>query len=146
MNKFLEEIKRSKNPMNDTIVIDLDGTIVDFNNCPNRGICDYTPYPDSSKLKRKECKLDEYANPFLHLIKNMGIKIVILTARVESEREVTEWWLKHNDVPYDKLVMNKPRGFMYIDDLGANFHNNWNELYTEIKQHVTRKNNNKLTD
>jgi len=137
MNKFLEEIKRSKNPMNDTIVIDLDGTIIDFNNCPNRGTCDYTPYPDSSGLKRQECKLDPCATPFLRLIKCMGLKIVILTARVESERKVTEWWLNYNKVPYDELVMNKPRGFIYIDDLGANFHNNWHKLYIKIKEHVT---------
>lgn len=37
--------------------------------------------------------------------KKKGAKIIILSARPEITREVTEKWLKKNDVPVDELIL-----------------------------------------
>jgi len=122
MNKFLSEIKKANNSMSNTVIIDIDGVLVDFENCPNRGICDYSKYPDDiSTLRRSECKLMPGAHKHLSMIHDLGLKIVLFTSRTEEEREVTVAWLKKHDIPYDDLIMNKPRGFIIIDDLAHRF-------------------------
>ncbi len=131
MNNYISEIKKAKTDMATTVVIDLDGVIVDFDNCPHRGICDYSGYPDTSNLYRDRCPLHPDALEYLKKIKDLGLNIIIHTSRVESERSITTVWLIEHKVPYSKLVMNKPRGIFYADDLGHKFIN-WNDMYSEI--------------
>ena len=42
--------------------------------------------------------------------------VILFTARWEADRETTVEWLKAQEVPYDELVMGKPRADIYIDD------------------------------
>jgi hypothetical protein len=137
--KFLAEIMKLGTEMSKTIVVDLDGVIVDFENCPNRGICDYSGYPTSSKLKRTECKVNPSASTFLNRIRDeLGLKIVIVTSRVQSESYHTKIWLKTNNIPYDEIHFNKPRGLIYIDDLGHEF-KSWSNVFKEIKKRIGDK-------
>lgn len=110
--------------MKENIVMDLDGVIVDFYRCKEN--CDYSKYPNIT-LKRNRCPLRKGTIKTMTAIKKMGFRIVIFTARIERERKVTERWLKKNKVPYDELVMNKPRGWLYPDDFGYRF-DGWGSL------------------
>ena len=96
-------------------VIDLDGTItlpdpilatMDINN------------PDIDKLQQcyKTAKPNPTAIKKLKEVDSRGDKIIIYTARHESDRAITEQWLKNNKVPYTHLVMGKPLGHSYSDD------------------------------
>ena len=71
----------------------------------------------------KETKPYSKAEPLtenIELLKNLknskNVKIIIHTARRERDRNITLKWLKNNGVPFDKLVMGKPRADFYIDD------------------------------
>jgi len=50
-----------------------------------------------------------------HLHKN-GNVIILNTARLWHDYDVTVEWLKKHDVYYDQLIMAKPLGDFYIDD------------------------------
>jgi len=94
--------------------------IVDTRSCTVG--CDYTGYPqDTSKLKRDLCPLNPHARDSLMDLRERGFTVILFTARRESEREITEKWLKRYDIPYDELVMNKPIACVYIDDLAYRF-------------------------
>lgn len=47
------------------------------------------------------------------------IQIVLHTARWERDRDKTVWWLEHHNIPYDQLLMDKPSGDLYVDDLNC---------------------------
>ena len=92
MRDFKEEIKKASNDMSKTIVVDLDGVIVDFKNCKEN--CDYTNYPDDlSGLDRTKCPVDPEAKNTLFEIIKKGYIVIIHTGRVEAERDVTKEWL-----------------------------------------------------
>jgi len=119
MRNFRDEIDKANNIMKRTIVVDLDGVIVDFKNCKEN--CDYSTYPDIIKLNREKCPLDPKAVSVLKEFQEAGYKILISTSRIEAERKVTEKWLKDHKVPYDGMTMSKPRGIVYFDDLAHKF-------------------------
>lgn len=103
-----------------SICIDLDGVITDFHNC-DQG-CVYTSYPYNWKeLHRDKCKVMNGAVAALRLMRQEGFKVIIYTARIEEEREVTVKWLAKHEIPYDELVMSKPQAFIYIDDFAHHF-------------------------
>lgn len=124
------------NSMSKTVVIDLDGVIVDFNNCENRGVCDYSKYPEEINLDRSKCPVNKMAKSYLNMIKSMDLRIIILTSRVYRERPATIRWLRKHEIPYDEIQFNKPRGFIYCDDLGYKFEN-WEDTLKEIERRVT---------
>jgi hypothetical protein len=122
------------NDMRHNIVVDLDGTIVDIMNCDEK--CDYEDYPKNCEnLRRDKCPMVNGAFECLLKLKKLGFKIIIWTSRVESERVDTVMWLKKNNIPFDELVMEKPRGFIYIDDMAHPF-NNWYTTLNEICRRV----------
>jgi hypothetical protein len=68
----------------------------------------------------------QYCKPFIsriNLVKRMKLRgdtIIIHTARGNQHRGITEAQLKVWGVPYDELVMDKPKADKYIDDKGEN--------------------------
>ena len=64
----------------------------------------------------------EKAKPYKGAIKKVnalfsqGHHIFIHTSRFESDRGVTKKWLDENKVRYHKLVMDKPRADIYVDN------------------------------
>lgn len=53
--------------------------------------------------------------------------VIIWTARPEEERKSLELWLFGHDIPYRKLVMDKPWGLFFIDDRAVAFRG-WKSL------------------
>jgi len=121
--------------MFNTVVIDLDNTITDFENCPHKDKCNYSLYPDEIHLHRDLCPVNRDAKYYMESIKDLGLEIVIFTSRVTRERPATIRWLRKHRIPFDEIVFNKPRGFMYIDDLGERFDGNWEKMYKKIEKH-----------
>lgn len=120
MNKFLSEIHKANNAMSKTIVIDLDGVIADFENCTVG--CDYSGYPETAtSLRRDLCPVCEGMSGFLEELKSEGYKIIIHTSRVTDEMYATICWLQEHNIRYDEIYFNKPRGFIYVDDLAHEF-------------------------
>jgi len=129
MNKYLEEIGKAQTSMAKTIIVDIDGVLVDFENCKEG--CDYSTYPDTINLRRDKCPVMVGARESLETFQKMGLKIILVTARVEEERpETIQWLFKHN-IPFDEIHFNKPRGFIYIDDLAHKF-TGWNNALHEV--------------
>jgi len=116
-----------------TICIDMDGVLVDFRNCSVE--CDgYDNYPaNHKKLRRMSCPPMIGAREKLQQCRDMGLTIVIMTGRCEEERAVTEEWLKKHEIPYDDLIMDKPRAMIYVDDLAHRF-DGWENTFEAIKK------------
>ena len=59
-------------------------------------------------LQKIEVKPD--ASTIIKKIKNLGVKVYIVTSRREHENnkimEITQKWLKQNEIPYDKVFVN----------------------------------------
>lgn len=52
----------------------------------------------------------------LRQLKQDGHTIILHTARHVEDRTITEQWLQIHEVPYDKLVLDKPHADYYVDD------------------------------
>lgn len=120
--------------MKEAVCVDIDGVLADFYNCKER--CDYSCYPmNADNMKRDRCPVVHKAREALRALRRAGVSIILQTGRVESEREVTIKWLAENDFPYDRLIMDKPRAVIYIDDFGYRFHN-WDDTIDAIKKRI----------
>lgn len=90
------------------IICDLDGTLAD---CRHRlhhvlpgGPMNWTAFHD-------ELHLDPVIEPVKKIVNSAwtGDNVILTTGRPESHRELTEQWLRDNDVNYDELYM-RPTG------------------------------------
>ena len=97
------------------IIIDLDGTIC----------------TEEKQFSRSLAKLLPGAKKALENFKIAGHKIIIYSARTWSEYEMTESWLKNNQVPYDQIILGKPQGEFWIDDRAIKF-SNWEEVSSKV--------------
>lgn len=75
------------------IIVDIDGTLAHI--ADGR-----SPY-DASRAMNDS--LDDAVSVVTAMMYNHGYKVIILTGRNEEHREVTEEWLKANNVEYDEL-------------------------------------------
>lgn len=75
------------------IIVDIDGTLAHI--ADGR-----SPY-DASRAMNDS--LDDAVSLITAMMYNHGYKVIILTGRNEEHREVTEEWLKENNVEYDEL-------------------------------------------
>ena len=88
-------------------IFDLDNTIADIND--RLAVASYSGKLDYSKLHSLELiKADKPMYKTIDLMNdlaNFNVGIFILTGRFAHTRQVTEKWLNHYNVPYDKLQM-----------------------------------------
>ena len=133
-----------------TVIIDIDDTLslagkrFELAKKPN-GKTDWNIAHDVELVKQDKPNL-----PMIDLAKRYkkeGFKVVILTGRPDSIREVTEEWLKQYDVEYDELYMrNKSEHYIkatvfkkkiyqiYLEDVFCAYDDDeeiikmWNEL------------------
>ncbi len=88
-------------------IFDLDNTIADMSNrlqiASESGKLDYSRLHDLELIKTDEPMYETI--DLINDLANFNISIFILTGRFESTKEVTEKWLNHHNVSYDKLVM-----------------------------------------
>ncbi|MFX0084312.1 MAG: hypothetical protein ACFFAU_01460 [Candidatus Hodarchaeota archaeon] len=80
------------------------------------------------------CKLYNGAREFLIEAKKRGHYIKIFTHRMFSLRGETERWLKLNNIPYDELIMDKPKFHIFIDDRAINFSSSWKSLKNKLRK------------
>lgn len=66
-------------------------------------------------------------------LKGLGHTITIHSSRFEEDYDVTTNWLNDHGIPFDNLVLGKPRGDLYIDDRGFRFEG-WPCLLGEIHE------------
>ena len=96
-------------------IFDLDNTIADISN--RLQLSTVNGKLDYSKLHSLELiKTDEPMYETIDLMNSLAkfnVGIFILTARFAHTRQVTEKWLNHYNVPYDKLQM-KLNSDMYV--------------------------------
>ena len=86
------------------LVVDIDGTLCGEVHLPKQ---DEIPnYAESTPFTRQIQTLVKLSERYF---------IVLWTARYEADREVTERWLKENNVPYDRLILGKKPYDMFID-------------------------------
>lgn len=95
-----------------TIMIDFDGVIHLYSKGWAGGVI-YDPPVEGAKEA-------------LTTLKNLGFRLVILTARqLPKSREAIEGWLKQYDIPYDDITNIKGPAVIYIDDRGFRFEGPW---------------------
>ena len=116
--EMLKEAEKKKEVVN--VMIDIDGTVSD--DIPN----------EESHLFATAGILDKSVESVNDLYEK-GYYITFFTARRETDREVTEKWLKESGFKYHDLLMNKPRGgnYIWIDNhnvLGIKYKDNWEEI------------------
>lgn len=93
----LKAINTKKNPV---IVIDIDGVLT--NETEGFDYHNRTPFKENIKV------LQQY--------EQAGCWIVLYSARRELDRSVTGYWLSVHEVPYHALLLEKPTGFLSVDD------------------------------
>jgi hypothetical protein len=89
-------------------VIDIDGVLAD-------GTKEQV-YSDAAGWAYEHCSPIEKGFQLLHFLRERGFRIVLYTARLEEDREITLAWLKRYEAEFDYLVMGKPYGDVYVDD------------------------------
>ena len=96
-------------------IFDLDNTIADMSNrlqiASESGKLDYSRLHDPELIKTDEPMYETI--DLMNSLAKFNVGIFILTGRFATTREVTEKWLNHHDVPYDKLQM-KLNSDMYV--------------------------------
>ena len=86
------------------IAVDIDNTLCEpvLSSKDSQNCLKVKPYPNVVQLVRN--------------LKNKGHTIILFTHRHSCTRKATKQWLKDNNIPYDKLVMNKIKYDLLIDD------------------------------
>jgi uncharacterized HAD superfamily protein len=68
----------------------------------------------------------------LSLLCKRGYRIILYTSRSKYVERETVKWLKKNDIPFDDIIFDKPRGNIYIDDRGYRF-SGWKQFFQEVE-------------
>ena len=97
------------------IIVDLDGTICS----------------EEKQFSRSLAKVNKGAKESLKILKAKGYTIIIYSARTWAEYELTDDWLKKNDIPFDQLILGKPQGDYWIDDRAIKYQS-WGSVLKEI--------------
>jgi uncharacterized HAD superfamily protein len=97
------------------IVVDLDGTIC----------------TEERTFERSLAKPIEGAVKAINALHAVGHTIIIYSARSWSEAKITEKWLEEYGVKYDRLILGKPVGDVWIDDRAIKF-TSWKRTLEEL--------------
>ena len=107
--------------MKNTIIFDLDGTLVNVDArrkiaIKQNGKMDWNKWFDPSNIKFDTP--NDTVIKMAQLFAEDGFNIVIFSGRSDKTKHTTLDWLTHNKVPFNKLVMrDKDRHFMPDNDL-----------------------------
>ena len=66
----------------------------------------------------KHCRPIEDTTEFMHWLREKGHTITIWCERPNdlAVKLATEGWLKINDIPYDRLLLDRPRSYINVDE------------------------------
>jgi hypothetical protein len=98
-NEF--ELQKPLHKRNDTVVFDLDGTIVK----PMKNEPHHKARHEGFAAEALEAGVNDAIVQKMHKARSNGDNVVILTARSGEYRDETKKWLSKNQIPYDALVM-----------------------------------------
>lgn len=99
------------------IIIDLDGTIC----------------TEEKMFSRSLAKPIDKAIESVNKLFDSGHIIIIYTARMWIEYEMTHHWLTSNGVKFHQLVMGKPQGDVWIDDRAIQFQS-WDSTLIKLNE------------
>lgn len=68
----------------------------------------------------------------IKFLKQKGYIIILCTSRFRSQKTETIEWLENNDIPFDDIVFDKPRGIIYVDDRGYRF-KGWKQFFKDVE-------------
>lgn len=94
--------------MEKAVVVDIEGTLSD----PTHRM----HYIKGGLIKKWPQFFKSFKDDKVHLwckklLENLPVKKILLTGRPENYRNITEEWLKENDISYDILLMRKKGDF-----------------------------------
>jgi uncharacterized HAD superfamily protein len=104
------------------IVIDLDGTILEEKTRAEK--VNTSPLPGAVDAINK--------------LYEMGHKIIIYSARAEDDLELTSKQLNKYGIKYNRLVLGKPVGDIFIDDRAFVFRD-WRRNWPDLLQLINEK-------
>lgn len=99
------------------IIIDLDGVIAEEEE--GWDYTDRVPLPE--------------AVAGMVVLKEQQHTITIYSSRFTEDHDVTTAWLCRHGIPFDNLILGKPRGDLYIDDRGFRF-TDWSDMLKEMDE------------
>lgn len=92
-----------------TIVFDMDGTLVDVSSVRHHVLGgkenDYKKDFDAFHSEAVNCPAIPWVAVAAHEAKDMGYRVIQVTARNEKYRASTSWWIAENRIPSDALYM-----------------------------------------
>lgn len=97
------------------LIIDLDGTICS----------------EEKMFSRSLAKPIHKAIESVNSLYDQGHTIIIYSARLWIEFEMTSHWLQTNGVKYHQLVLGKPQGDVWIDDRAIGF-TDWDTVMEKL--------------
>ena len=94
----------------DVVCVDLDSTLCDTRHRRNLIRAADDPEPTDWRAYSLACADDAPIEGPIALVRLLArsCSIVIISARDEAARALTETWLRTNDVPYDRLILLQP--------------------------------------
>ncbi len=99
------------------LIIDLDGTIC----------------TEEKMFSRSLAKPINKAVESINQLYDEGHTIIIYSARLWIEYEMTHHWLKVNGIKFHQLVLGKPQGDFWIDDRALRFEK-WENTLIQLKE------------
>ena len=87
-----------------TIILDIDGTLIEHKGTLSKAIGDYEP--SERALKGTVDKIDEW--------ESKGYNIVLMSGRKESSRKFTEKQLENMGIFYDQLILGVGGGIRHL--------------------------------
>lgn len=87
---------------------------------------------EQCNIPLEERAVVEGAQDAIGRLKQKGYRIILCTSRFRSQKAATIEWLERNNIPFDCIVFEKPRGILYIDDRGYRFRG-WERFFNEVE-------------
>lgn len=94
--------------MKQAFIVDMDSTLSD----PKHRLHYVQTNPKNFSAFEAECHHDEPIKPVEHVVRslyNSGFHILIVSARMDDRRHLTEGWLAKHNIPYHALYMRKAK-------------------------------------
>jgi len=91
--EYIDKLVKHNSNLPDAVIFDIDGTIAIMNR-----------HPFNWKKVNKDLPNDAVIN-YTHIHKNLGHRVILMSGRDCAARDLTEKWLKDNNVYYDELHM-----------------------------------------
>lgn len=94
--------------MKQAFICDMDSTLSD----PKHRLHYVQTNPKNFSAFEQECHHDDPIKPVEHVVRalyNHGFYILIVSARMDDRRHLTEGWLKKHNIPHHALYMRKAK-------------------------------------